>query len=45
MLTYFQNVFFFVILCIVYFLRLIYGLYESDSSTVGTKFSTNILNE
>jgi len=33
MLTYFQNV------------RLIYGLYESDSRAVDTKFSTDILNE
>jgi hypothetical protein len=35
----------FVILCIVYFLRFIYVLYESDSRAVGTKFSTDILNE
>lgn len=45
MLTCFQSVVFFVILCIVYFLRFIYGFYESDSRAVGTKFSTDILNE
>jgi hypothetical protein len=44
-LRYFQSVFFFAILCIVYFLRFIYGVYESESRAVGTTFSMDMLNE